>query len=48
MPDQLVAGFTRMMNDHGGVMTWDVPILDDGKIPGSFLRQLRRIRARKK
>lgn len=35
-----VAAYTRYVNDHEGVMTWDVPISADGVIPQSFLDQL--------
>ena len=28
------------MNSKGGVVTWDVPILESGLIPEPFLRQL--------
>lgn len=40
-PDELVVGYTKYITGHGGVITWDVPITDDGQIPESFLRQLR-------
>jgi len=40
LPDDLVAAYTRYVNGHGGVVTWDVPIEDDGKIPDAFLQQL--------
>ena len=42
-PDELVVGYTRYLNRHGGVVTWDVPIGNDGRIPEPFLQQLRAI-----
>ena len=39
--DELVVGYTRHINQHGGVVTWDVPISAAGDIPVPFLRQLR-------
>jgi hypothetical protein len=39
-PDAFVAGYTRHVNDNGGVVTWDVPIEESGLIPEAFLRQL--------
>jgi len=42
-PTELVVGYTRYVNRHGGVVTWDVPISTDGRIPDAFLAQLRAI-----
>ncbi len=39
-PTELVAGYTRYVNQHGGVVTWDVPISKDGRIPAEFCAQL--------
>ena len=39
-PDDLVAIYTRYLNSHGGVVTWDVPIGMTGEIAPTFLRQL--------
>lgn len=40
---ELVTGYTRYVNEHGGVVTWDVPITDDGRIPAPFVDQLRAV-----
>ena len=40
-PDELVIGYTRHLNEHEGVVTWDVPIKPSGLIPGPFAAQLR-------
>jgi alpha-L-fucosidase len=42
-PDRLVSGYTEHVRDRGGVVTWDVPIREDGSIPEVFVDQLRRI-----
>ncbi|MHC4982681.1 MAG: alpha-L-fucosidase [Planctomycetota bacterium] len=42
-PDALVAGYTQHVVNHGGVVTWDVPITDAGSIPAPFIRQLEAI-----
>jgi len=42
-PAELVAGYTRYINSHQGVVTWDVPVSVDGRIPEEFLTQLRAI-----
>lgn len=39
-PDEFVAGYTRHVIEHGGVVTWDVPIAQNGLIPLPFVRQL--------
>ena len=39
-PHELVAGYTRHVVAKGGVVTWDVPIGVDGRIPEPFRRQL--------
>lgn len=38
--DDFVAGYTKHLSDSGTVITWDVPIGDDGRIPEEFLRKL--------
>ena len=38
--DELVAGYTRHVIEHGGVITWDVPIAENGLIPDPFVEQL--------
>ena len=40
---ELVAGYTRFVTDHDAVMTWDLPIEKDGRIPEPFMKQLRTI-----
>lgn len=42
-PDPFVVEYTRHITSKGGVITWDVPILESGLIPDPFLRQLARI-----
>lgn len=37
---EFVTGYTHQVNDRDGVVTWDVPISDDGTISPSFLKQL--------
>ena len=32
------------VNAHGGVVTWDVPILEAGRLPQPFVEQLGRLR----
>ena len=48
-PDELAIGYTRHVNNVGGVISWDVPIGKDGKanglIPEPFVRQLRALGA---
>jgi len=39
-PSALVAGYTQHVNDHAGVMSWDVPAGPDGVIPPAFVDQL--------
>jgi hypothetical protein len=43
--DEFPAAYTRDVNRKEGVVTWEVPILDDGSIPAPFLRQLGRLSA---
>lgn len=42
-PDELVAGYTRHINEHGGVVSWDVPLSPTGNMDDSCFRQLCRI-----
>jgi hypothetical protein len=42
-PDEFVIGYTKYIASKGGVITWDVPITPDGRIPQPFVRQLRAI-----
>jgi hypothetical protein len=39
----MVTGYTKYINNHGGVITWDVPVSKDGRLPESFLKQLVKI-----
>lgn len=39
-PDELVLAYTRYVNSHQGVITWDAPPEDNGLIPEPFFRQL--------
>ena len=42
-PTELAAGYTKYVNAHEGVVTWDVPISREGRIPDAFAEQLRAI-----
>jgi len=46
-PTELVVGYTKYITQHGGVVTWDVPISPEGLIPEPFLEQLRAIGAKR-
>lgn len=37
---EMVIGYTQFVNDCGGVISWDVPVSDDGRIPEAFLERL--------
>ena len=39
-PEAYVVGWTQHVNDHGGVVTWDLRLQDDGIIPDSFYKQI--------
>jgi hypothetical protein len=39
-PDELVAGYTHYINRHEGVVTWEVPVTEKGRIPDAFIGQL--------
>lgn len=43
-PDNLVAGYTEYVNDHEGVVTWDLPLTLEGLIPDAYMKQLRKLR----
>ncbi len=45
-PNDFVAGYTEYLALHDGVITWDVPIDAQGRIPCSFLCQLRDLATR--
>jgi len=40
-PDELVVGYTKHVNSMDGVITWDVPITEEGLIPQPFVEQLK-------
>ncbi len=40
-PDELVRGYAKHVISQGGVVTWDVPILQNGLLPEVFVNQLR-------
>lgn len=42
--DEFVVGYTKDVNDKGGVVTWDVPISTDGKIPQEYINQLKKLK----
>ena len=44
--DEFVVGYTRDAVRNGGVVSWDVPVGPDGRIPGSFVRQMGLIKAK--
>lgn len=39
-PDAYVIGWTQHVNDHGGVVTWDLRLQDNGIMPESFYKQV--------
>jgi hypothetical protein len=40
-PDELVLGWTKHTNLHGGTISWDVPLHDNGIIPDKHFNQLK-------
>ncbi len=40
-PDELVLGWTKHTNLHGGTISWDVPLYDNGMIPAKHFKQLK-------
>ena len=40
-PDELVIGWTKHTNNHGGTITWDVPLSDSGIISDKCMKQLK-------
>jgi hypothetical protein len=40
-PDELVVGWTKHINNHGGTISWDVPLSDSGIIPENHVKQLK-------
>lgn len=40
---ELTVGFTQYFCEHGGVVSWDVPISPDGQIPQSYIDTLSQI-----
>jgi hypothetical protein len=44
--DDFVRGYTRDVNSRGGVVTWEVPIRDNGLLDASFMDQLNSIGTR--
>ena len=39
-PDELVVGWTKHTNNHGGTISWDIPLTYSGTVPESHFRQL--------
>lgn len=39
-PDEMVCGYTKHVVGKDGVITWDVPIRENGLIPEAFIKQL--------
>ena len=39
-PDELVVGWTKHTNNHGGTISWDIPLDYNGRIPAAHFRQL--------
>lgn len=42
-PNELAAGYTKYIADKGGIITWDIRIERQGRIPDSFMQQLKAI-----
>ncbi|MFH1920669.1 MAG: MBL fold metallo-hydrolase, partial [Planctomycetota bacterium] len=40
LSDDVIIGYTRQLNQQGGVITWDVPISTTGEVPQPFVDQL--------
>jgi hypothetical protein len=40
-PDELVIGWTKHINNHGGTISWDVPLDYSGTIPEKHMAQLK-------
>lgn len=38
--DEFVIGYTKYINEMKGVITWDIPIMENGLIPQEFINQL--------
>jgi hypothetical protein len=43
-PDELVIGWTKHINNHGGTISWDVPLDYSGIIPKKHMAQLKTLR----
>lgn len=41
MNEEMFVGYTKYINDRGGVITWDVPPMENGHIPEEFHAMLR-------
>ena len=39
-PDELVAGYTKLILAQDGILTWDIPLEPNGAIPQDYRRQL--------
>lgn len=39
-PDELVAGYTKLILTQDGILTWDIPLVPNGAIPQDYRRQL--------
>ena len=39
-PDELVAGYTKLILAQDGILTWDIPLEPNGAIPQAYRRQL--------
>ena len=39
-PDELVIGWNKHIANHGGTISWDVPLTDSGEITDPYMRQL--------
>ena len=39
-PNELVVGGTKHINNHGGTISWDIPLTDSGIIPENHFKQL--------
>ena len=42
-PDELAVGYTKLIVEKGGVITWDAPLEYGGGIPEAYMRQMKKI-----
>lgn len=44
MSEEMFTAYTKYINDRGGVITWDIPPMENGHIPEEFLAMLRALK----